>query len=110
MTPIRTPLSGAALALAACLSATLTAPAAAQQVTLYGRLDLSIAQRADAADNIELRNGSGSRFGVRGSEDLGGGLRAVFGLEHRFDADTGAAGNPFWAAARWWAWPAASAP
>ena len=69
---------------------------ASAEVTLYGRVDLSIAQRANAADNTELRNGSGSRLGVRGSEDLGGGLKAVFGLEHRFDADTGAAGDPFW--------------
>lgn len=92
MTPTRTLIAGAALA--ATLATAL--PAVAQQVTLYGRLDLSLAQRADAADNTELRNGSGSRLGVRGSEDLGGGLRAVFGLEHRFDADTGAAGNPFW--------------
>ena len=69
---------------------------AGAEVTLYGRVDLSIAQRANAADNTELRNGSGSRLGVRGSEDLGGGLKAVFGLEHRFDADNGAAGDPFW--------------
>jgi predicted porin len=69
---------------------------ACAEVTLYGRVDLSIAQRANAADDTELRNGSGSRLGVRGSEDLGGGLSAVFGLEHRFDADTGAAGDPFW--------------
>jgi predicted porin len=70
--------------------------ALAQQVTVYGRVDLSIAQRPGQPDNLELRNGSGSRFGVRGVEDLGGGLRAVFGLEHRFDADTGEAASPFW--------------
>ncbi len=70
--------------------------ASAQQVTVYGRIDLSIAQRAGQAKNLELRNGSGSRFGVRGIEDLGGGLKAVFGLEHRLDADTGSAGEPFW--------------
>lgn len=69
---------------------------AAAQVTLYGRVDLSIAQQADASKNIELRNGSGSRLGVRGSEDLGGGLKAVFQVEHRFNADTGEAGSPFW--------------
>ena len=69
---------------------------ATAQVTLYGRVDLSLAQRAGQPDNKELRNGSGSRFGVRGTEDLGGGLKAVFGIEHRFDADTGAAGDPFW--------------
>jgi predicted porin len=76
--------------------AALTGTATAQQVTVYGRVDLSIAQRAGQPDNLELRNGSGSRFGLRGTEDLGGGLKAVFGLEHRFDADTGSAGSPFW--------------
>ena len=35
-------------------------------------------------------NGSGSRLGVRGVEDLGGGLQALFNIEHRFNADTGA--------------------
>jgi predicted porin len=80
---------------AAALAAT-TIPVLAQQVTVYGRVDLSIAQRAGQPDNLEMRNGSGSRFGLRGTEDLGGGLKAVFGLEHRFNADTGEAASPFW--------------
>jgi predicted porin len=58
-------------------------------VTLYGRVDLSLAQSADAPSSKEIRNGSNSRIGVRGSEDLGGGLKAVFHLEHRFNADDG---------------------
>ncbi len=82
--------------IAAAVLAASTIPALAQQVTVYGRVDLSIAQRPGQPDNLEMRNGSGSRFGVRGTEDLGGGLRAVFGLEHRFDADTGEAASPFW--------------
>lgn len=69
---------------------------ATAQVTLYGRVDLSLAQQADAVKNTELRNGSGSRFGLRGTEDLGGGLKAVFQIEHRFNADTGSAGTRFW--------------
>jgi predicted porin len=40
-----------------------------------------------------MQNGSGSRFGVRGVEDLGGGLAGIFQIETRFDADTGAAQN-----------------
>lgn len=36
---------------------------------------------------MRMQNGSGSRFGVRGVEDMGGGLQAHFTLEHRFDAD-----------------------
>ncbi len=69
---------------------------ATAQVTMYGRVDLSLAQQADAVKNTELRNGSGSRFGLRGTEDLSGGLRAVFQIEHRFNADTGSAGTRFW--------------
>jgi predicted porin len=38
-----------------------------------------------------------SRIGIRGTEDLGGGLKAGFVLEHGFAADTGAAaGSTFW--------------
>lgn len=75
--------------IALAVLASLGGAAAAQQVTLYGRVDLSLAQQADAVSNKELRNGSASRIGVRGTEDLGGGLKAVFQLEHRFAADTG---------------------
>lgn len=69
---------------------------ATAQVTMYGRVDLSLGQQADAARNTVLRNGSGSRFGIRGTEDLDGGLKAVFQIEHRFNADTGGAGTRFW--------------
>jgi len=43
------------------------------------------------ANGWRIVNGisNGSRFGVRGSEDLGGGLKAIFAIEHRFDVDTG---------------------
>jgi predicted porin len=74
-----------ALALAAA-----GATAGAQStVTVYGRVDLSMAQQADATANKELRNGSGSRLGFKGVEDLGDGLKAFFQLEHRFNADDG---------------------
>jgi predicted porin len=33
--------------------------------------------------------GMGSRFGLRGTEDLGGGLKAIFTIEHRFDVTDG---------------------
>lgn len=76
-----------ALALAALGS---SATQAQSSVTVYGRVDLSVAQQADAVSNKEVRNGSGSRLGFRGTEDLGDGLKAVFQIEHRFDANTGA--------------------
>ena len=78
---------------------TLLAGAAQAQssVTVYGRVDLSVAQQADAVDNKEIRNGSGSRLGFRGVEELGGGLRAVFQLEHRFNANDGSQSTTrFW--------------
>lgn len=79
--------------------ATIAGAASAQSsVTLYGRVDLSV-NKATGTDQKGLTNGSGSRFGVRGVEDLGGGLSAFFNLEHRFNADTGAQTN----AARFWA-------
>ena len=83
------------LLLAAALLGAFSTLATAQ-VTMYGRIDQSLAQQADAVKNSELRNGSGSRFGLRGTEDLGGGLKAVFQIEHRFNADTGSAGTRIW--------------
>jgi predicted porin len=71
----------------------LAGPAIAQStVTIYGRVDLGLAQYADAAgspENKEVRQQSGCRLGFRGSEDLGGGLSAFFDIQHRFNADTG---------------------
>lgn len=76
------------LALAA-LTAFAGAASAQSSVTLYGRVDLSVAKNI-GADNKNIQNGSGSRLGFRGVEDLGGGLSALFNIEHRFNADTGA--------------------
>lgn len=70
---------------------------AESSVTVYGRVDLSLAQQADAVENKEVRNGSGSRLGFRGVEDLGDGLKAVFQIEHRFNADDGTQSkSAFW--------------
>lgn len=85
------------LALAA-LTAFAGAASAQSSVTLYGRVDLSVAKNV-GNDAKGIQNGSGSRLGFRGVEDLGGGLSAFFNIEHRFNADTGAdtSGNVrFW--------------
>jgi predicted porin len=94
------------LALAA-LTAFAGAASAQSSVTLYGRVDLSLAKPM-GADDKRMQNGSGSRLGFRGAEDLGGGMSAIFNIETRFDADTGGAqsvpvcdtctGNRFWGA------------
>ena len=70
---------------------------AQSSVTAYGRVDLSLARNV-GSDTTVMQNGSGSRLGFRGNEDLGGGLSALFQIEHRFNADTGEQSSPskFW--------------
>lgn len=70
--------------------------AQSSSVTMYGRIDLSVGKNAGSAAKV-MQNGSGNRLGMRGNEDLGGGMAAFFNIETRFDADTG--NNPnarFW--------------
>lgn len=85
-------------AITLALTALAGSALAQSSVTLYGRVDLSAGQQADSVKNNELRNGSASRLGFRGVEDLGNGLKAVFQVEHRFNADDGAVtnGKSFW--------------
>lgn len=82
----------------AVLGAFAGAATAQSSVTLYGRVDLSVGKPI-GTDQKGMFNGSGSRFGVRGVEDLGGGLKGIFNIEHRYNADTGSdssAGVRFW--------------
>jgi predicted porin len=64
-------------------------------VTLYGVADASIQNtdfsRPGAGSLTALTSGHryGSRWGLRGSEDLGGGLRAIFQLEEGLNIDSG---------------------
>ncbi|MBN9205082.1 porin [Methylibium petroleiphilum] len=78
------------LALAAALCAAFTGSAFAQSsVTLYGRLNTSIEfQDNDVSDATVMKNNA-SRWGLRGSEDLGGGTSAFFQLESGFGSDDG---------------------
>lgn len=80
------------LALAAALTAAFAGSAFAQSsVTLYGRINTTIEAQKDGSLGTKyvLQNNS-SRWGLRGSEDLGGGLKALFALENGFASDTGA--------------------
>lgn len=87
--------------------AATTGAFAQSSVTIYGLVDAGISNSiaskkiqnsgADADPETGIDNAAPSRIGFRGSEDLGGGLKAIFRLEHRFNVDTGAQGNAaFW--------------
>lgn len=84
-----------ALAVLAALSATGYAHAQTN-VQVYGLMDAGVEYltNADAKGNSMTRVVSGgkntSRWGFKGQEDLGGGLKAVFGLEGGVFMDTGA--------------------
>ncbi|AIO34218.1 porin [Burkholderia pseudomultivorans] len=83
----------------AALAALACAPACAQgSVTLYGVVDTGVefVSHADAAGNSVVRMPGitgelPSRWGLRGSEALGGGWRANFVLENGFNLRNGAA-------------------
>lgn len=80
----------------AVLGAFAGAASAQSSVTIYGKLDQAIGKLAGSEDKQVMDN-TGSRIGFRGVEDLGGGLKAVFGIEHRFFPDTGTQANAnFW--------------
>jgi predicted porin len=87
-----------ALSLAALAALSLGTSAHAQtSVQVYGLIDAGVeyVNHANAAGDSVVKVVSGgkntSRWGFRGSEDLGGGLKAVFGLEGGILLDTGAA-------------------
>lgn len=67
----------------------------AQGVQVYGQVRMTVnsIDAGSAGERKELRD-TASRLGFRGSEDLGGGLGALFGLEMGVDADTGASTAP----------------
>ena len=77
--------------LIAALALVGTSAALAQSsVTLYGRVNTTVErQKVGSVSNTGLFNNS-SRFGFKGVEDLGGGLKAGFQLESGFNSDTGA--------------------
>ena len=86
--------------LAAAIAAACAAPAFAADVTVYGVIDtgllyehnkLTMANASEKADELSMSSGmnSANRFGLKGSEDLGNGLKVGFVLENGFNADDG---------------------
>lgn len=77
-----------------------TAALAQSSVTLFGVLDLNLVnvKNGSAGTTTGLEQGAlnTSRIGLRGVEDLGGGLRAGFHLEGQVNPDTGTMTGTFW--------------
>lgn len=77
----------------------LSVTASAADVQVYGLIDTSLsyvhsdADRPgiDATDSLTMENNKefGSRFGIKGSEDLGNGYKVAFVLESGFKSDEG---------------------
>ncbi|MET1113768.1 MAG: porin [Comamonas sp.] len=77
-------------ALLAVLAVAGTSAAIAQSsVTLYGRVNTTLEQQKSGGTKLTGLFNNSSRWGVRGTEDLGGGLKAGFQLESGFSSDTG---------------------
>ncbi|SOE92138.1 Outer membrane protein (porin) [Burkholderia sp. D7] len=88
-----------ALSIAIFAAALASTQAHAQNsVTLYGIIDTGFTYTHNSngsASQIAMTSGneSGSRWGLKGSEDLGGGLKAIFQLEDGFNSTTGNLGQ-----------------
>lgn len=88
-----------ALTLASALAAAgmVQAQTTDNSVTLYGLLDVGLTSvsnlKAGTVNQIASGVMEGSRWGLRGNEDLGGGYRTIYTLESRFEIDTGSVSN-----------------
>lgn len=80
----------------AALSA-IAGSAQAQNVTMYGIIDMGVIHADGNANGSVTKAASGplstSRFGMRGTEDLGDGMKAGFNLEAELNAATGEGGH-----------------
>jgi general bacterial porin, GBP family len=85
----------------AVLSAFAASASAQSSVTIYGVIDAAAAYATnqnpagDKKASMEVGQMLTSRWGIKGSEDLGGGLKANFNLEGTLANDTGTAGSSF---------------
>lgn len=70
---------------------------AQSNVTLYGRADIgigSVKESGKSTSKMIDNNLTTSRWGLRGSEDLGGGMKASFKFEQRLNLSTGDIQSP----------------
>ncbi|RQM47103.1 porin [Paraburkholderia bannensis] len=81
------------VAVAAGVALVSTTAFAQSSVTLYGVLDegLNFTNNAGGSKAYQMSTAdlAVSRFGLKGSEDLGGGLHAIFQLDNGFDINSG---------------------
>jgi len=82
-----------AVAVAGVLAAPLAANAQTANVTLYGRLNVDLefvnGRQPDGSNpTVSRLSSNSSRFGIRGTEALGGGLSAIFQIESSINGDT----------------------
>ncbi|NIF84446.1 porin [Comamonas sp. Tr-654] len=77
------------IALAALAVMGATTAMAQSSVTLYGRINTTVERQKSGDQSVSGLYNNASRWGIRGTEDLGGGLKAGFALESGFNSDTG---------------------
>jgi len=83
-------------ALATACGAALAQTPAASTVELYGLVDAGlnyVSGTRGTATRLVSGIMDGSRLGVRGNEDIGGGWRGLFVLEHRLEVNNGTVSN-----------------
>jgi predicted porin len=74
----------------ALMGAFSSAAFAQSSVVIYGTLDAGITKTTHSANSAVLEGKrDNNKLGFRGVEDLGGGLKALFQLEIRYEPDTG---------------------
>ncbi|WP_049629394.1 porin [Cellvibrio sp. pealriver] len=79
--------------LLALLIASVIPAAAFADVVVYGKANLSV-QNADEAEESKLELVSNaSRIGVKGSEEINSGLKAIYQFEYQTEVDDGAGGS-----------------
>lgn len=78
--------------IALAVAAAFSAPAFAADVNMYGIVDAAVARVSNSgqkSDLLAVSGGlSGSRFGVKATEDMDGGMKTVVVLEYALDTQT----------------------
>lgn len=75
---------------ALAVAAAFAIPAAASaQTTLYGQFKYEVGFIDDGNDSNLVHSSRGTRLGVRGAEDLGGGLQGIFRFQNNFSQVNG---------------------